>query len=230
MESDRKGVWAPIEDELLRVLSLPLDCLAAAEHQVLPVGAAEEWGIPEADRAALREWGLPRLPLFTPRPQVGIDPVLVPNLAGDHERRLVKEGQRLYDLGFWGPAEDSCVVGVVPGEGRVLRLLPAPITVDDLPEILRPHHAGLHKPAVSLFSSSIAQYVETAWRWHAALQILRQIESPPHMAPEGEVVTHYDRLYACVDLIVDAVRRLDPGIAAEDRQSVWTELIREGSV
>ncbi|MEV6535848.1 hypothetical protein ACGFWD_40900 [Streptomyces sp. NPDC048448] len=28
-------------------------------------------------------------------------------MAGKHERRLVKDGQRLYDLGFWGPARTT---------------------------------------------------------------------------------------------------------------------------
>ncbi|MFF4696384.1 hypothetical protein [Streptomyces chattanoogensis] len=32
---------------------------------------------------------------------------------------------------------------------------------------------------MSLFSSAVAQSVETTWHRHAALQILRQIEEPP---------------------------------------------------
>jgi hypothetical protein len=154
----------------------------------------------------------------------------VPNRAGEHERRLVREGQRLYDLGYWGPDPTSCVVGVVPGEGRVLCLLPKPITVEDLPEVLRPYHPGLHKPAVSFFNSSLAQYVETAWRWHAALQILRQVEEPAPTAAEAELVQHSDRLYACVDLVVNVVTRADLAADSEGVPSVWTELIRENSV
>ncbi|RPE39234.1 hypothetical protein EDD90_2220 [Streptomyces sp. Ag109_O5-1] len=154
----------------------------------------------------------------------------MPNRAGEYERRLVKDGVRLYEMGYWGPDASSFVVAVVPGEGRVLCLLPAPITVDDLPEVLRPYHQGLHKPAVSFFSSSVAQYVETAWRWHAALQILQQIEEPEFTVGEAEYLRHHDRLYSLVELVVDAVGRIDPAAEGEGLPSVWIELIRENSV
>ncbi|MFG2823340.1 hypothetical protein ACGFX4_28415 [Kitasatospora sp. NPDC048365] len=185
--------------------------------------------MPAGDRVALGELGLPHLSLFTPRPQSGMDPVLVPNLAGEYERRLIGDGQRLYGLEFWGTKEDSFVVGVRPGDGRVFCLLPAPITADDIPEVLRPYHAGLHEPAVSFFSSSVAQYVETAWRWNAAIQILRRVEEPAHTAPEEDHVRHYERLCACVELVVDIARHVDHAVAADDR-SVWIELIRENSI
>jgi hypothetical protein len=43
---------------------------------------------------------------------------------------------------------------------------------------------------------------------------------------------HLDRLYGCVDLILDAARRIDPGAAeaTADSLSVWIELIRENSL
>jgi len=154
----------------------------------------------------------------------------VPNLAGPYERGLANEGQRLYDLGFWGPSPDSFVVAVVPGEGRVLCLLPAPVTAEEIPEVLRPYHPGLHKPAVSFFSSSVAQYVETAWRWHGALGVIRKADEAAPTAPEEAVVGHYDGLYACVESVVDAVRRLDSSVVADGPESVWIELIRENSI
>ncbi|WP_037619868.1 hypothetical protein [Streptomyces aureus] len=104
-------------------------------------------------------------------------------------------------------------------------LLPAPITVDDLPEVLRPYHQGLHKPAVSFFSSSVARYVETAWRWHAALGVLRQIEEPEVMAGEAEHLRHHDHLYSLVELVTEAVGRIDPVAEGEGLTSVWIELI-----
>jgi hypothetical protein len=94
------------------------------------------------------------------------------------------------------------VVGVVPGNGRVLCLLPAPINAVGLPEVLRPYHADLHKPAVSFFSSSVAQYVETAWHWHSAIGIIRKAEEPAPTTSEEALVHHYDRLYGCVELVV----------------------------
>ncbi|WP_405914692.1 SUKH-4 family immunity protein [Streptomyces sp. NBC_00728] len=227
MKSDQGVEWAAVEDDLRFVLFQPLEQLIARDQPVL-IPEAQGWDIPEGDRRALRERGLPRLPLFTFRPQSSRDPVLVPNLAGTYERRFAKGGQRLYDLGFWGPSEDSFVVGVVPGDGRVLCLLPEPITVEDIPEVLRPCHAGLHKPAVSFFSSSVAQYVETSWRWHAAIGVLRKVGEPGPAPPENAIVRHYDCLYACVELVVDAARRLDS--AADSAESVWIELIRENSV
>ncbi|MFE2298648.1 hypothetical protein ACFXAW_10655 [Streptomyces sp. NPDC059445] len=137
---------AAVEGDLRFVLSQPLERLIARDQQVL-IPEAQGWDIPESGWRALRELGLPRLPLFTSRPQSSRDPVLVPNLASTYERRFIERGRRLYDLGFWGPSEESFVVGVVPGDGRVLCLLPEPITVEDIPEVLRPHHAGLHTPA-----------------------------------------------------------------------------------
>ncbi|WP_160311190.1 SUKH-4 family immunity protein [Streptacidiphilus anmyonensis] len=231
MKSDQGVEWTAVQEELRRVLSQPVERLIVVEDQLL-IPEAEGWGIPDSDRRALSERGLPRLPLFTARPQFGADPALVPNRAGPQERRLVNDGQRLYDLGFWGPRADSFVVGVVPGDGRVLCLLPAPVTAEDIPKVLRPYHAGLHKPAVSFFSSSVAQYVETAWRWYSAIRIIRRAGEPAPTAPEEAVVHHYDRLYGCVELIVDAARRLDPvgGVRVDAPESVWVELIRANSV
>ncbi|MGW2787961.1 SUKH-4 family immunity protein, partial [Streptomyces populi] len=203
VESNVADRWASIQDSVDRVLSQPVSCLVADAPRVA-VEVAERWDLPEGDRVALREWGLPRVPLFTPRHACTF-PTLLPNRAGKHERRLVKDGQQLYDLGYWGTNPSSCVAGVVPGEGRVLCLLPAAITVDDLPEVLRPYNRGLHKPAVSFFSSSVTQYVETAWRRHAVLQI----EEPEFLAGEAEYLHYHDRLYSLVELVVDAVGHID---------------------
>lgn len=70
-----------MQDALARVLSQPVPYLVTAGSHVA-IEAAEQWDLPDGDRAALREWGLPRLPLFTPRPQVGTVPALPPNRAG----------------------------------------------------------------------------------------------------------------------------------------------------
>ncbi|MFE4695824.1 SUKH-4 family immunity protein [Streptomyces sp. NPDC056738] len=125
MNNDQGVGWAAVEGDLRFVLSQPLERLIAGDQQVL-IPEAQGWDIPESDRRALRELGLPRLPLFTFRPQSSPDPVLAPNLASTYERRFIEGGRRLYDLGFWGPSEDSFVVGVVPGDGCVLCLLPEP--------------------------------------------------------------------------------------------------------
>ncbi|MER6358843.1 SUKH-4 family immunity protein [Streptomyces sp. NPDC001634] len=82
---------------------------------------------------------------------------------------------------------------------------------------------------MSFFSSSLAQYVETAWRWHAALVVLRDANEPADTASPEEFDRHYGLLYGCVDLILDAVRRIDPAVAAEEPHATWIELIRENS-
>ncbi|MFI0966499.1 SUKH-4 family immunity protein [Streptomyces sp. NPDC021080] len=226
---ESEDAYRSVQEALGRVLSQPVSCLVTAASRVA-VESVACWDLPDDDRAALLEWGLPRLPLFTPHPQVGAVPTLLPNRVGAYERHLVEDGLRLYEVGHWGPDANSSVVAVVPGEGRVLCLRPAPITVDDLPEVLRPYNQGLHKPAVSFFSSSVAQYVETAWRWHAALRILRRIEEPEFTVGEAELLRHYDRLHLLVERVVDAAARIDPAVEEAIQPSVWIELIRENSV
>jgi hypothetical protein len=102
--------------------------------------------------------------------------------------------------------------------------------VDDLPQVLKPYHSGLYKAAVSPLSSSVAQYVETAWRWHAALQVLDRVGQPAPGASESAVIAHYERLYACVDLDLQAACCIDTALATESPRSVWIELIRENSI
>jgi len=44
------------------------------------------------------------------------------------------------------------------------------------------------------------------------------------------VIAHYERLYACVDLVLQAACRIDTALATESPRSVWIELIRENSI
>ncbi|MFE9451653.1 SUKH-4 family immunity protein [Streptomyces sp. NPDC006739] len=83
---------------------------------------------------------------------------------------------------------------------------------------------------MSFFSSSIAQFVETAWRRHAALAVLGGVNEPADTASQEELDSHYDLLYNCVDLILDAVRSIDPTVVAEEPHATWVELIRENSL
>ncbi|MGW7529053.1 hypothetical protein [Streptomyces sp. NPDC054783] len=98
VEGNGADGWASVHDALRQVLSQPVSRLVTAESSIA-VGVAERWDLPEGDRAALYQWGLPRNPLFTPC-QADTLPTLLPNRAGGHERRLVMDGQRLYDLGY----------------------------------------------------------------------------------------------------------------------------------
>jgi hypothetical protein len=222
--------WPHIEGELRQALSGPIEHLVHPEHRTLSTDVGEHWDIPPVDRASLQRRGLPRLSLFTATPQNERAPLVVPNVAGVRGSRILEEDARLYKLGFWGRSEVTGVTAVAPGDGRVFYILPAPITEHDLPEILRPHNRGLYKPAVSLLNSTLTQFIETAWRWHAALQILDTAEEPMHSAPEPELNTHYEHLYACVDLIADAAQRIDPSATADNPSSGWTGLIRANTI
>lgn len=149
MTSEHTEKWDEVQDELQQVLSCPIGHLVAAVPRTLSADAGQQWAMPQSDRSALCEWGLPPLALFTATPQTGSVPLMARDPADEQERRLINGAPGLYRLGYWGPQEDRGVVGVVPGEGRVLYLLPAPVTVDDLPHVLKPYHAGLYKAAVS---------------------------------------------------------------------------------
>jgi len=116
---------ADIEDQLAEVLSAPTDTLIDTDRQVTADRIIEQRDLPETDREALRRWGLPASPLFTPRFQTDAHPVLKPNTASDVERRLIHPEQRLYALGHWA-SDATQVSGAVAGDGRVLHLRPAP--------------------------------------------------------------------------------------------------------
>jgi hypothetical protein len=229
MAVEHPDQWPHIEGELRNALTCPIENLARPEHRALAGDVGQHWDIPLADRVALQEHGLPRLQLFTAAPQPERAPLLVPNLAGEREHGGLSDGSRLYKLGFWGRSEETGVTGVAP-DGRVFYLLPAPITEADLPEVLKPFYPGLYKPAASLLSSSITQFIEISWRWRAALDVLGKVEEPLYSAPEPELTAHYERLYSCVEHIVEAARRIDVSAVAEDPNAGWIELIRANTV
>jgi SUKH-4 immunity protein len=92
--------------ELDDILRAPVADLVVAEDQVL-VAAADvaRWDIPEADRQALTEYGLPlmEVPGCIPEPEPGPSPHAFGN-------------QPAYNLGIASRLE----VGALPGSGRVL--------------------------------------------------------------------------------------------------------------
>ena len=54
-----------------------------------------------------------------------------------------------------------------------------PLTVADLHRDLRAEHPDFRRPAVSFINSSVARYVEVAWSWYAAVEVLRRMPEPP---------------------------------------------------
>ena len=144
--------------------------------QVRAGAVIDPWRLPESDRSALRTWGLPEGPLLHPTPQAESQPVLVPNIASESERRLLSADRRLYLLGTYGADFDpslSIRVGAVADTGQVIGIRARPVTTDDIAEQLRAYHPNLYHPAVCYFNGSVAAFVEVAWRWRAAVELLR---------------------------------------------------------
>jgi hypothetical protein len=208
-------------EDYLGVLDAPLDSLIVPAVQVHFGEIVDRWDLPPEDRAALRRWGLPKSHIATPEPQDQAEPTLVPNLAGPAERALLAPDQRLYRLGGWGMDDRSPAIGAVAGDGRVLVILPAPLTVADLNFSLQPYYPDFHVPAVSFVNSSVAHHVEVAWRWYAANTIYQRMDRPPnsellaHMALEIE---HRRRLLA-------GLAAIDPAIGDEALDSAWVDAV-----
>lgn len=208
----------------------PLDEVLAAGRAVRPPeDVVRHWDLPESDRQALLRWGLPDDDHMRPLFQPGTDPALVPNLAGERERKAASPGDRLYALVHWGREELQLRIGAVAGTGRVLKIQPKPTTVDDLPPVLRESRAGLYHPSVEFFSSSVAQFAETSWRCHAALRIAFELweQAPGNDRPWEEHEAWFSRLQECERIILQHVERIDSHVRADDIGTLWTTVVTE---
>lgn len=220
----------PIEKRLDAVLAAPVDSIVSREHQIRPAAEViDGWALPRTDREALNRWGLPNDLLMTPEFRVASEPLLAPNVASAVESRLIIAEQRLYQLGRWGDSEHTPMMGAVAGDGRVLGLRKAPLTVEDLHRDLRDHYAGFYGPSVIFINSSLACLVELAWRWRAAVQLLRELhdQAPAGTRPTEEYEAHYERLEACERTILAAAATIDPAINPDDPKNIWVELITD---
>jgi hypothetical protein len=115
--------WLLSYDQMLAVVDVPLPSLIQPKVQVRAGAVIDQWRLPESDRSALRTWGLPEGPLLYPTPQAESQPVLVPNIASESERRLLSADRRLYLLGTYGADFDpslSIRVGAVANTGQVI--------------------------------------------------------------------------------------------------------------
>lgn len=218
----------PLELEIADVLAAPLETLLDLAHQVPVDAQVDQWDLPPSDQHALRAWGLPEGPLFRPGLQTESAPVLVPNVAGERERRLITPVQRLYLLGSYGSeqvrmGEDLTVrVGAVVGSGRVLGIRSRPLTVEDLPLLLRTHYADFSQPAVWFFNSSVAAFLEVAWRWRAAVMVLRRYPCPDKA---DELDAWFHRREAVLQQILAGMVRIDHALADPHLDSMWVEAI-----
>ena len=217
-------------DEVLALLDAPLPVAIAPEVQVRAGEVIDHWDLSRSDRSALRTWGLPDGPLLRPTLQVDPRPALIPNVAGEPERRLISTGERLYLLGVYGADSDPTLairVGAVAGTGRVMGIRARPMTADDLHPQLRPYHPNLYHPAVCYFNASVASFVEVAWRWHAAVQLLRAHPEPHHTAPLEEHEQHHAEVDRSCEAFLARMTMLDPTMGDPNLGSLWVTTIAD---
>lgn len=209
-------------------MTAPIDALIDPGHQSLPSPEAVcHWRLPETDRKALAEQGLPDDQLMTPGFQFDTAPTLVPNVAGELERRLITPADRLFDLGRWGSHDLTPKMGAVQGDGRVLALRPAPVTAADLHPGLRDHYRDLYQPAVGFINSSVTQLIEISWRWRAVLPILAGLSVPDGPGSDEEIDAYYARREECERIVLEGIERIDPAISAADPRTFWGELVTD---
>ena len=226
-----------LEAEIAHLLAAPLETLLDVNHQVRADSRIDQWNLPPSDRHALRAWGLPKRPLFRPGLQAESAPTLVPNVAGERERRLIASGQRLYLLGAYGSlvvnGEDLTLrVGADASSGRVVGIRSRPLTVEDIPRVLRADYTGYYQPAVRFLNSSVAAFVEVAWRWRAAVEALRRYPYPDNkvddlVAWKDELDAYYARQEASRQHVLAGMVRIDPALADPQLESIWIETITQ---
>jgi len=216
-----------IEERLAAVMTAPLDTVVGTDSERPPTTVVQRWDLPEADRMALVRWGLPTDQLMKPEFQPATEPLLVPNVAGEQERRLISPEQRLYDLGQWGTHDLTPRVGAVAGDGRVLGVRAAPLTADDFPAQLREHYKGFYSPAVLFINSSVAQFVEVTWRWRAAIELLNDLQEPPYTNPDTAFNSFVARVKACRRMVLTLVEAIDGAVRADEPDSCWGDTITD---
>ena len=218
-----QGVTRGAVEDFLGVLDAPLDSLIVPAVQVHFGEIVDRWDLPPEDRAALRRWGLPKSHLALPEPQDEAEPTLVPNVAGPAERALLAPDQRLYRLGWWGMDDRSPAIGAVAGDGRVMVILRAPLTVADLPFSLQPYYPDFHRAAVQFVNSSVAHYVEVAWRWYAANAVYQRMDRPP----SSEVLAYLALEIEQRRRLLAGLTAIDPSIGDEALGSAWVDAVTE---
>lgn len=209
-------------------MTAALDTVITADAQARPLPAAvKDWELPESDQHALITWGLPADGLMTPDFQTQPDPLLVPNVARPHERRLISSSERLYRLGRWGSHDLTPWMGAVAGDGRVLAIREKPLTAEDLHPDLREHYRGLYKPAVDFINSSVAQFIEVAWRWRAAIEVLGDLKEPDPLASLEEWKAYFTRIEACERIVLAHIERIDSQVRTDDLGSLWKAVVTD---
>ncbi|GLW93207.1 SUKH-4 family immunity protein [Actinokineospora globicatena] len=217
-----------VEARLTEVMTASLESVVDVEHQVLPPArVVREWRLPEGDLSALVRWGLPRGEPGEFDFQVESEPVLVPNVSGPRESRLITPEDRLYSLGRWGSSDLAPYIGAVENDGRILAIRDKPLTAQDVHPDLREHYRDLYRPSVDLINSSMARLVEISWRWLAARDIVLSVDEPTARSSAEAVVEYFDRIGAYQRLILDHIERIDDQVRADDPESYWGQTVTD---
>ena len=206
------------------VMSASIDSLVDVDYQKMPLPeAVAGWDLPRDALDALIRWGLPVVPGLSPFFQGESEPVLIPNLAGELERSVASPGQRLYRLASRGREALRISIGAVAGTGAVLQVRPRPVTIDDVAPSLRESVGHVYHPAVSFVGSSVTKFVELAWRWRAAREILVELadDEPDHTRPDEEFEAHGRLIRECQRLVVDYIGQIDDSVLVHDPHSFW---------
>ncbi|WP_433193520.1 hypothetical protein ACQP1G_32765 [Nocardia sp. CA-107356] len=233
-----------VEKRLGLALRAPVDSLVTDDRVRMP-DSVSMWDLPQSDRAALRGWGMPSDMAMAPDPQLGVEPELTPTITSRYERRLLSADRRLYRLGRWGRHRLAPAIGALAGDGMVFGLSDAPLTTADLPQVMQAEYPDLDNPAVTYLNSSVARFLEVAWRWRAASRIMCELveAEPPFpgtrtaLAERGEDADaiHSAYLEQCeqvwerteVDIaaVLAAMADIDSMTGPDGRESCWVELI-----
>jgi hypothetical protein len=149
---------------------------------------AREWHLPEDDRDALVRWGIPTFDDDGSRPPVQLVGEVQESVTPEiNERDVVA-----YRLGtYWGRK-----IGALTGSGTIVGV---------------PQDASRN---VSKINSAVRFFVEIAWRWKCAREILL-------------ITDDYEKLYSRLGRFQQFVHGLDP-VVRENPEYDWWNGIVEG--
>jgi hypothetical protein len=133
-------------------------------------------------------------------------------------------------LGTYGSKKDingedlTLRVGAVAGSGQVLSIRSRPLTDEDIPRALRAGYAGFYQPSALFLNSSVAAFVEVAWRWRAVVEALGRYRCP---YAADELDAWFERQEASRQQVLAGMARIDPALADPQLDSLWIETITQ---
>lgn len=203
------------QSEFEEILGVPIQDLMNREHRSLvPPKMVSSWDLGTGALESLQQFGLP---VERSDDLMGI--------VGDFREAEVAQCDGLGDcylLGRYG----SSTITALQGSGQVFAL---PASPNVHPALVTSHPSGI---TPTLVNSSVAAFVECAWRWHWALPLLaaeqreageteiRYLKSGRSLADLPDPYAKYQELCR---LILEQFQRIDPEIAT--KSTFWTETI-----